>query len=123
MFADTERYERAAAQRYKGQERNDQPVSIFEGVRLGLRSAASASATAWSIELDPERVEAVAGHQVIFPGFTRGRGLDALGDVNNQARTTDTSSAEYVAWRRKSCGDVTVAIDLRIIFVAALHPS
>ena len=31
-------------------------------------------------ELDPERVKLLAGHQMIFRGLARGRGLDALGE-------------------------------------------
>jgi hypothetical protein len=34
VFADAQRHQRAAAQWYERQERNDQPVSIFEGVSL-----------------------------------------------------------------------------------------
>src|SRR4029450_5617414 len=53
LFADTQRYKRAAAHRNERQQRNDQPVSIFEGVRLDMPLAASASATARSMSPIP----------------------------------------------------------------------
>src|SRR5271166_3921530 len=68
------------AQRYQRRQGNDQAVSIFESVRLGYPLGSLCLGDRVVHELDPERVEAVAGHEVIFPGFTRGRGLDALGD-------------------------------------------
>ena len=55
------------------------PSRYLKACALDMRLALSALGDGAVHELDPERVEAVAGHEVIFPGFARGRGLDALG--------------------------------------------
>jgi len=60
VFADAQRHQRAAAQWYERQERNDQPVSIFEGVSLGYPLGGICVGDRVVHELDPERVEAIS---------------------------------------------------------------
>ena len=56
------------------------PSRYSKACALDMRLAFSALGDGAVHELDPERVQAVARHEVIFPGFTRGRGFDALGE-------------------------------------------
>ena len=48
------------------------PSRYSKGVRLGYALGSLCLGDRAVHELDPERVQAIAGHEVIFPGFSAG---------------------------------------------------
>ena len=80
MLADTQRCERAAAQRDERQESNDQTIAVLKSVRLTYAFCGICIGNGTIHEFDPEQIEPIAGYQMIFSGFPWCRGSDALDD-------------------------------------------
>jgi hypothetical protein len=87
MFCDTERDERAPAQRDEGRERNDQPISVLQGLRLGNEPGGFDDGTGPIHELDSEPVQTLAGLQGDISSIYNAPAM-RLVRINNQDQST-----------------------------------
>ena len=80
MTPDLQRCKRATAWRYQSQDANNQAVAVLNGVPRAGAPDGVCRVDSIVHELDPECIEALTGHQVIFPRRPRRGGGDFIGD-------------------------------------------
>jgi hypothetical protein len=94
VFTDTYRRQGSAPHRDERELCNDQSVPVLERMRLGYPPGGVGIGDRPVHELEPQRVQALTGNQVIFPGCARCGGGHALAD-GQQPRPNQRTGAHW----------------------------